>query len=167
MSASYNDHLHEGNHFFATVDSTNIERAFTTMLHPASLVAQRVKHLPANVGDGGLIPGSGRSPGEGKGNPLQYSCLENPMNGEAWWATVHGVAKSWTRLSDSPFTFRCYTWYWETIVNKNIRSLLSENSHPNRRQAINTKVRDFPGGPVVKTLLFQCKGCGFDPWSGD
>ena len=40
------------------------------------------------------------SPGEGNGNPLQYSCLENPMDGGAWWATVHGVAKSWTRLSD-------------------------------------------------------------------
>ena len=47
-----------------------------------------------------LIPGLGRSPGEGNGNPLQYSCLENPMVGKAWLATVHGVAKSWTRLSD-------------------------------------------------------------------
>ena len=45
-------------------------------------------------------PGSGRFPGEGNGNPLQYSCLENPMDGGAWWATVHGVAKSRTRLSD-------------------------------------------------------------------
>ena len=51
----------------------------------------------------GLIPGSGRSPGEGNVNPLQYSCLENPMDQGAWWATVHGVAKSQTRLSD--FTF--------------------------------------------------------------
>ena len=49
-----------------------------------------------NAGDQGSIPGSGRSPGEGNGNPLQYSCLENPMDGGAWWATVHGVAKSWT-----------------------------------------------------------------------
>ena len=49
-------------------------------------------------------PGLGRSPGEGNGNPLQYSCLENPMDGGAWWATVHGVAKSWTRLSDFTFT---------------------------------------------------------------
>ena len=49
-----------------------------------------------NAGDPGLIPGSGRSSGEGNGNPLQYSCLENPMNREAWWATVHGVAKSRT-----------------------------------------------------------------------
>ena len=48
------------------------------------------------AGDLGLIPGSGRSPGEGNGNPLQYSCLKNPMDGEAWWATVHGVANSQT-----------------------------------------------------------------------
>ena len=53
-----------------------------------------------NVGDLGSIPGSGRSPGEGNGNPLQYSCLENPMDQGAWWATVHGVAKNQTRLSD-------------------------------------------------------------------
>ena len=54
-----------------------------------------------NEGDLGLIPGSGRSPGEGNGNPLQYSCLENSMDRRAWWATVHGVVKSQTRLSDS------------------------------------------------------------------
>ena len=48
----------------------------------------------------------GEYPGEGNGNPLQYSCLENPMDGGAWWATVHGVAKSQTRLSDFTFTFR-------------------------------------------------------------
>ena len=49
-----------------------------------------------NAGDPGSIPGLGRSPGEGNGSPLQYSCLENPMDGGAWWATVHRVAKSWT-----------------------------------------------------------------------
>ena len=49
-----------------------------------------------NARDLGSIPGLGRSPGEGNGNPLQYSCLEDPMDGEAWLATVHGVAKSWT-----------------------------------------------------------------------
>ena len=48
------------------------------------------------AGDLGLIRGSGRSPGEGNGSPLQYSCLENPTDGRAWWATVHGVAKSRT-----------------------------------------------------------------------
>ena len=58
-----------------------------------------VKNLPANAGDirdEGSFPGSGRSPGEGNGNPLQYSCLENPMDRGAWWATVHGVVKSET-----------------------------------------------------------------------
>ena len=62
-----------------------------------SLEAQFGKEC-ANAGgtrDVGLIPGSGRSPGEGNGNPLQYSCLENSMDRGAWWATVHGVAKSW------------------------------------------------------------------------
>ena len=57
-----------------------------------------------NAGDLGSIPGWGRVPGEGNGNPLQYSCLENSMDGEAWWATAHGVTKSWTRLSDFTFT---------------------------------------------------------------
>ena len=50
-------------------------------------------------------PSSSAVPGEGNGTPLQYSCLENPMGGGAWWAAVHGVAKSWTRLSDFTFTF--------------------------------------------------------------
>ena len=59
-------------------------------------VAQMVKVSACNVGDQGSVPESGRSPGEGNGNPLQYSCLENSMDGEAWWATVHGVAKSRT-----------------------------------------------------------------------
>ena len=59
------------------------------------------KNLPANAGDirdVSSIPGSGRSPGTGNGNPLQYSCMENPMDRGAWWATVHGVSKNWTRL---------------------------------------------------------------------
>ena len=62
-----------------------------------------VKNLPVNsgaTGNLGSIPGLGRSPGKGNGNPLQCSCLENPMDRGAWQATVHGVAKSWTRLSD-------------------------------------------------------------------
>ena len=71
-----------------------------------------VKASACNAGDLGLIPGSGRSPGEENGNPLQYSCLENPMDGGAWRATVHGVARSQTRLSDFTFTFKkgyhCY-----------------------------------------------------------
>ena len=71
----------------------------------ASLLAHRLKASACNAGDLGSIPGSGRSPGEGNGNPLQYSCLESPMDGGAWWATVHGVAKSGTRLDDFTFTF--------------------------------------------------------------
>ena len=58
-----------------------------------------------NAGDPGSIPGSGRSLGEGNGNPFRYSCLGNPMDGGAWWPTVHGVAKNWTRLNDFTFTF--------------------------------------------------------------
>ena len=64
-----------------------------------------VKASACNAGDLGSIPGSGRSPSEGNGNPLQYSGLENPIGGRAWWATVLGVAKSQTRLNDFTFTF--------------------------------------------------------------
>ena len=59
-----------------------------------------VKNPPANAGDAGSIPGSGRFPGEGNGNPIQCPCLENRMDRGAWWAAVHGVTKSWTRVSD-------------------------------------------------------------------
>ena len=59
-----------------------------------------VKASACSVGDLGSIPGSGRSRGEGNGTPLQDSCLENPVDGGVWWATVHGVAKSQTQLSD-------------------------------------------------------------------
>ena len=58
------------------------------------------KESACNAGDPDLIPGSGRSPGEGNGNPLQYSCLENSMDREAWQGIVHGVTKSQTQLSD-------------------------------------------------------------------
>ena len=63
------------------------------------ILALVVKNPPANVGDirnAGLIPGSGRAPGGGHGNPLQFSCLEDPMDRGAWWATVHGVMQSHT-----------------------------------------------------------------------
>ena len=80
--------------------------SFNTLRTPltalVSPVAQWVKNPSASAGDTrdvGSIPGSGRSPGAGNGNPLQYSCLENSKDRGAWWATVHGVAKSQTRLS--------------------------------------------------------------------
>ena len=92
-----------------------------------------VKASAWNSGDSGSIPGSRRSPGEGNDNPLQYSCLGNPMEGGAWWDTVHGVTKSLIGLNDITFTvlthrvtpgfyFRKQIWlygqykhvYWQT-----------------------------------------------------
>ena len=66
------------------------------------------KESAYNVGDQGSVPGSGRSPGEENGTPLQYSCLENSMDGGAWWATAHSVAKSQTRLSDFTYLLTLY-----------------------------------------------------------
>ena len=63
-------------------------------------MAHSVKNLPAVQETWVRFLRSGRPPGEGNGNPLQYSCLENPMDGGAWKATVHGVAESWTQLND-------------------------------------------------------------------
>ena len=63
-------------------------------------MTQLVKNLPAMWGDLSSIPGLGRPPGEGNGYVLQYSCLKNSMDREAWWAMIHGVTKSQTQLSD-------------------------------------------------------------------
>ena len=76
-----------------------------------------------NAGDLGLIPGLGRSSGEGNGNSLQYSCLENPTDGGVWYATVHGVAKSQTQLSDFTFTGKIISLTLQTFVGK-VMSLL-------------------------------------------
>ena len=70
------------------------------ILHVAFPGGSDGKASACNPGDPGPIPGWGRLPAEGNGNPLQYSCLENLMDRGAWWATVHGVTKSWTRLSN-------------------------------------------------------------------
>ena len=72
------------------------------MVFPGASV---VKNPPAKAGGVVSIPGSGRSPGEGNGNPFQYSSLENSMDRGAWWATVHRVTKSKTRLSDCTHTY--------------------------------------------------------------
>ena len=69
------------------------------------------KESACNAGDLGLIPGLVRSPGERRGNPLQYSCLENSMNRAAWQATVHEVTKTWARLSDSHTHTHTHTWW--------------------------------------------------------
>ena len=79
-----------------------------------SLVAQTVES-PCNAGDLGSIPGSGRSPGEGNGNPLQYSCLEIPTERAAWQVTVHGVTKSQKQLSDLTFfSSQCFNFVTST-----------------------------------------------------
>ena len=66
---------------------------------PGGSVVKNPPAIAGITGDSSLIPGSGRSPGGGNGNPLQYSCLRNPMERRAWWATVHGAAKSQTQLN--------------------------------------------------------------------
>ena len=92
------------------------------------------KASPCNAGDPGSIPGSERFPGEGNGNPLQYSCLENPMDGGAWWATVHGVAKS-------------------RDMTEGLSSYITGEDDS----------RDFPGGPVVKNLPTNAGDSGSIP----
>ena len=78
------------------------------------------KESACNAGDPCSISGSGRSPGEGNGNPFQYSCLENPMDGGAWWAAVCGVAKSRIRLSDFTFTFHFHALEKEMATHSSI-----------------------------------------------
>ena len=98
----------ESSYFFYMVQWKNMNELFgqcyvhrspALMLYLNFPSGSLIKNLPASAGDTrdeGSIPGSGRSPGVGNGNQLQYSCLENPMNRGAWQATVHGVTKSWT-----------------------------------------------------------------------
>ena len=81
------------------------------------------KESVCNAGASGVrgsISGSVRSPGGGNGNPLQYSCLENPMDRAAWWAAVHGVAKSWIQLSDFTFTFHFHALEKEMATHSSV-----------------------------------------------
>ena len=73
-----------------------------------------------SVGENRLFEPPALDNGEGNGTPLQYSCLENPMDGGAWWAAVHGVAKSWTRLSDFTFTFHFHVLEKETATHSSV-----------------------------------------------
>ena len=103
------------------------DSATSLSLSGASQLALVVKNPPANAGvlrDPGLIPWWWRSPGGGNGNPLQYSCLENPTDRGAWWATVHGVAKSRTQLCD-----------WEQ-AHKLQLSPFSGNREPDLKQTV-------------------------------
>ena len=107
------------------------------------------KASACNAGDLGLILGSGRSPGEGSGNLLQYSCLENPMDREAWQTTVPGIAKSRIRLND--FTFILLL---ERKVMTNLDSVLKS-----RDITLSTKVR------LVKAMVFPVVMYGCESWT--
>ena len=100
-----------------------------------------VEKLPAKAGDPGLIPGSGRSPGERNGTPLQYSCLANPMKRGAWQVTVHGMAKEWLWASCLTPSFFMVCKYGMPIA---------QGSYT-----------------VVETPPFHCREFWFDPWSGN
>ena len=91
----------------------------------ASSVVLVVENPAANAGDRdtGLIPGSRRSPGEGNRNPLQYSCLENPMDRGAWQAIVHRVTKSWTQLNQ-PNMHTCTLELWEDCSRETMTTLI-------------------------------------------
>ena len=142
----------------------------------ASLVASG-KESTWNVGDVGLTPKSRRSPREGNGNPIQYSCLRNPTDRGAWWATVHGAAKSRTRLRDwttqssrrvltsgwvggwgpkgkgmklLKFTKLC-TWHLCIFLVFKYSSIIKS-----------TGIWEFPG-----SLCFHCWGPRFNPWLGN
>ena len=133
-----------------------------------------VKEYACNAGDAGdigLIPGSETSPGEGHGNPFQYSCLENPMDRGAWWTAVHRVIESEvTEHACNSFVcgfvyfygfiyfymgsyiyIGCIYWYCH-IWNKNWGTLKIFGGH-------------FPGSPVVKTPCFHCRRHRYHPWS--
>ena len=99
-----NTHTHTHTHTYIHTGQINKKELLYSTGFPGG---SEVKASASNAGDPDSIPGSGRSPREGNGNPLQYSCLENPMDEEAWQATVHGVVKSRTRLSN--FTHSLYS----------------------------------------------------------
>ena len=104
------------------------------------------KASACNEGDPGSVPGLGRSPGEGNGNPLQYTCLENPMDGGAWWATVHGVAKSRTRLNN--FTLFCFTLYIKMFPNTTPYKVLLKNC--------TGKFKCFRSMPLSLAYMYVC-----------
>ena len=121
-----------------------------------------------HAGDPGSIPGSGRSTGGRNGTPLQYSCLENPMDRGVWWATVHGVSKQsdmtkWLTLS----LFTLQSCMCDLFSNLDIRAILIyKNELVNDFLCSTTIHRKYSGGPVLLTLHSHCQGLGFNPWSG-
>ena len=99
-----------------------------------------------SAGDLGSTPGSGRSLGEGNDNPLQYSCLENSMDRGAWWATVYGVAKRWTPVSNSHFSLHCFSFMYHTTTD-------SKTSHTHTHARTHTH---SPALTLAATQLCLC-----------
>ena len=151
----------------------------------ASQVALTIKNPPAKAGgirDMGLIPSQGRSPGEGNGNPLQYSCLENPMDKGAWGAIVHRVTKSQTWLKRLSI-HACIFTYMKNDACSTLLFVTANNWNsckcPTKGDQLNNLIKphnvilcshekwitDFPAGPVAKTPYSQCRVPGFNPWS--
>ena len=127
----------------------------------ASWVAQGVKNPPAKEGDVCSIPGSGRSPGGGNGNPPQYSCLENSLDGGAWRSTVLQLRKSRTQLSTASHLSRSAP---QGFLSLKYRSERTSDVHSTPYTAFNP---NFPGSSVVKAPRFQRTEHRFDPWSGN
>ena len=122
-----------------------------------------------NAGDPGLIPGSGRSPGEGNGTPLQYSCLENPMDRGVWWATVHRATESRTWLSNFTFTFFlwCCKWHYFTFflwLNTPLYTYttFSLSVHLGCLYVFTT----INSAPMNIGICLQCRRHWFDSWVG-
>ena len=116
-----------------------------------------------SAGDPGSVPRWGRSPGEGNGNPLQYSCLENPRDGGAWQATVQGVAKSWTRLRDFICTFLSDLSgsLWGLMWCVNI--FPPHKTHPNRPLVIRSFF--FVFSSVTHSMLFPISRSSYSLFS--
>ena len=108
---------------FSALVNDNLDSSLPSSTKRGFPSGSEVKESARNAGDPGSIPGSGRSSGEGNGNPLQYSCLGNPMDTGAWWPTVHGVAKSRTRLSDFASLETKKGFYFDSYLNFNNKSV--------------------------------------------
>ena len=126
----------------------------------ASQVVLVAKNLPANAGDirdAGSIPELGRSPGGRHGNPFWYSCLENPMDRGAWQATVHGVAKSWTRLKRLSPHAHCHTvWFFSGKARKHlceeIKPLCYQHNFLSFKKIMYKPIKTCPQGPNFLSL---------------
>ena len=122
---------------------------------PGGSVVQNLPASAGDTGDTGLIPGLGRSRGEGNGNPLQHSCLESPMGRGAWWATIHGATKSQTRLNDGahrhtrPCSSLFCTKYKQCLRWMRMRARLNEDWQSTRPE-VWTK---------AEQLLFKLQQC--------